>query len=110
MLEKDYTNLTWKYPMALLQAWKDAGASKGREGRPFSFAYISGKELIYKEGTHPQVKVRVQFRFCVIMMLTFDLESLITRVESYRARRSSVLQFDHEYESTVYPSRKLFPI
>jgi len=45
MGEKEYTEMTYGYPMAALRALKEAGVGEGRaEDSPFRFVYISGEQ------------------------------------------------------------------
>lgn len=63
MNEKDYTELTLEYPLALLNALKEGGVSEGRQAdKPFRFVYISG-ENADPEMKSSQMWARVKVHF-----------------------------------------------
>lgn len=60
--EKDYTELTLDYPLALLKALKEGGVGEGRQAdKPFRFVYISG-ELADPKMKSSQMWARVKVR------------------------------------------------
>lgn len=61
--EKEYTLLTYEYPMAALRAVRDAGVGKNRApATPFRFLYVSGEHADPTE-TSMQMWARVKVYF-----------------------------------------------
>lgn len=63
MSEKDYTEVTLEYPLALLSALKEGGVSEGRQAdKPFRFVFISASSADPKLKS-PQMWARVKVSF-----------------------------------------------